>query len=158
MFRAARGYSLMEILVSIAIVAALSGIFIPAYLNSRKGVLLKTTGQNIVDALYAAQQRAIAQEDSSVWGVHFENPPGGQDFFALFRGAAYVSAIETRILPSELQLTDPPDGLSRDIVFAKLTGANASGSAQSAALGVAGGSASVTITVSPSGVITKTGP
>jgi len=117
-----RGFTLLEIIIVIAITATMATIGIGYYANISKTKLLDKTAEEIVAYLKYAQQNSVVQKDGTQWGVHFENPSSGQDFYALYAGTTYSSPIEIKYLPEGIEFSIPQTASSADISFTKLTG------------------------------------
>ncbi|HPP64981.1 MAG TPA: prepilin-type N-terminal cleavage/methylation domain-containing protein, partial [Candidatus Paceibacterota bacterium] len=117
-----RGFTLLEIIIVIAITATMATIGIGYYANISKTKLLDKTAEEIVAYLKYAQQNSIVQKDGKQWGVHFENPSSGADFYALYTGTTYSSPIEIKYLPEGIEFSIPQTASSADISFSKLTG------------------------------------
>ena len=115
-------FTLLEIIIVIAITATMATIGIGYYANISKTKLLDKTAEEIVAYLKYAQQNSIIQKDGNQWGVHFENPSSGQDFYALYTGTTYSSPIEIKYLPQGIEFVIPSTASSADISFTKLTG------------------------------------
>lgn len=146
-------FTLMELLIVIGITIVLAGIGISSYVGQQRAKLLESTTQEIVGYLRYAQQKSIAQEQGEQWGIHFENPASGNDFYALYTGTTYSSSIETRYLPSGIIFTTPATENSVNVSFNKLTGTNYSGTSQSLVIQLTTSSATTTISVSSQGLI-----
>jgi len=123
-------FTLLELLIVIAITAALSAVSVGFYVNQQKAKILENTAQEIANYLRYAQQKSMAQEQSLQWGVHFDNPTSGDDFYALYTGTTYSTPIETKYLPTGIVFTTPATGNSVNVSFNKLTGTNYSGAEQ----------------------------
>jgi prepilin-type N-terminal cleavage/methylation domain-containing protein len=122
----AKAFTLIELLVVIGITAILAGVGVSSYSGQQRAKLLDNTTQEIVGYLRYAQQKSMAQEEGKQWGVHFENPASGNDFYALYSGASYTSPAETRYLPKGLEFQLPSTGNTVNISFSKLSGVNSS--------------------------------
>ena len=116
------GFTLLELLIVIGITAILSVGAVSLYANQQKAKILDNTAQEIANYLRYAQQKSIAQEQGQQWGVHFENPTSGNGFYALYKGASYVSPEETRYLPNGITFAVPNSSSTIDIPFYKLIG------------------------------------
>lgn len=120
-----RGFTILEIIIVIAIIAVLFGTGFLRLLDYRQRQTLNLTKQSIVAILRNAQDRSIGQESGVRWGVHFENLTGNNnDFYALFSGATYNSSnvVSKNNLDQEIQFSDPVDGFSKDVIFESITG------------------------------------
>jgi prepilin-type N-terminal cleavage/methylation domain-containing protein len=117
-----RGFTLMEIIISMAILA-LFGTISVIYLGSyRRSVSIDTEAEKIVAYLRQAQNRATSGESGVDWGVHFDNPSSGDDYYALFQGDAYTSSVETIYLSNQIQFSYPAPGGTENIVFQRISG------------------------------------
>jgi prepilin-type N-terminal cleavage/methylation domain-containing protein len=120
------GFTLIELLVSIGIIAILASVgFVNLYgYFQRKN--LDLLGQEITAVLRNAQNNSISQEQSEQWGVHFENTTSTDDadFYVLFYGASYAVSTSSQksVLSSGTGFTNPPAGMSFDVIFAPATG------------------------------------
>jgi len=117
-----KGFTLLEVLIVAGITTILAGVGITSYVNQQRAKLLDTSVQEVVSYLHYAQQKSMAQEDGNQWGVHFENPASGNDFYSLYTGASYTSPEETRYLPNGITFSTPGDNETIDIPFYKLIG------------------------------------
>jgi len=125
-----KAFTLLELLIVIGITAVLSAVGVGFYVNQQKTKILDNTAQEIANYLRYAQQKSIAQEQGLQWGVHFDNPTSGSDFYALYTGTTYSSPIETKYLPAGIEFQTPTSGNSVNVSFNKLTGLNSSGAEQ----------------------------
>lgn len=119
---ARKGFTLMETIIVIGITAVIAGIGISSYIGQQRAKLLDSAAKEIVGYLRYAQQKSITQEDGGQWGVHFENPADGKDFYALYTGETYSSPTETKYLPAGITFQTPCLGDSVDMSFEKLIG------------------------------------
>ncbi len=125
-FQALKGVSLIELLVSMAIVAVLAGLGTMILFGRRGQVELEGTAQQMSILLKEARSRSISQASSTSWGVHFENATNTAPFYALFATGTYSTS--TRInynrLPQSVGYVSSslPFGASTDIVFDQMTG------------------------------------
>ncbi len=97
-----KGFSLIEILITIAIISFLVGTSIVSYRFFEKGTELESAAQNILFTLKLAQTKTLASEDASVYGVHFEN-----NKYILFKGEIYQKgSADNKIyqLPNRLEI------------------------------------------------------
>lgn len=115
-----RGYTLIEIIISIGILALLGAIILVSFLTTRTVQDLTTSGQNVISVLREAQSKTIAGENNTPWGVHLE-----PQRFVLFNGTSYAAAISTTAhpLPNNIQITNINlAGGGNDITFQRLSG------------------------------------
>lgn len=84
------GFTLIEVLLSLALVSLIAGILVPAYhlLQARNDIDMATT--IISQTLYRAQTLSRSVAGDSAWGVYVE-----QGRVVLFSGASYVTRDET---------------------------------------------------------------
>jgi type II secretory pathway pseudopilin PulG len=149
------GFTMFELLIVMAFIAIIGSVGIGYYFNYQRQTILRTTADNIQSFLYITQQRSIGQEDASQWGVHFENPAGGnKPFYASFKGATYTAPVETRFLDAALDFAYPAEGESVDIVFNRINGKVADGVHKKVYVSLNPGAAVRGINISPFGVIT----
>ncbi len=128
--KASKGFTILELIISITIIALLSagvGIELVAY---QRAVALEGTAKDIVNTLRLARTKAIAGEDGNSpadgrgdsWGVRFSN--GTRQTYAEFFGTAFNSAnvTATTTLSSAAVFTNPSASTNKDIIFTKITG------------------------------------
>src|SRR3989344_1590177 len=119
-----RGFTFIELLVVIGMIAVLASGALIAYRAASGGIELKTNAFKIVDVLNLARQRTIASLGASSYGVHFEASQ-----FVLFKGADY-SALDSDnifyVLPDALEIADIVlVGGGSEVVFDRITGKTA---------------------------------
>ncbi|HEX3568777.1 MAG TPA: type II secretion system protein [Candidatus Saccharimonadales bacterium] len=110
------GFTLIEMLLSVGIIALLAGLSLPIYFSSQTRNDTASTTETIADGLRRAEIDARAVHGDVQWGVNFQSTSA-----TLFQGTSYA----TRATMYDEPLTIPSDitiGYSGDIVFAKLTG------------------------------------
>ncbi|MGC8651552.1 MAG: pilus assembly FimT family protein [Minisyncoccia bacterium] len=147
-------FTLVELLIVIGITAILSVVGVGFYASQQKAKILENTAQEITNYLRYIQQKSVSQEQGLQWGVHFENPTSGSDFYALYTGTTYTSPVETKYLPTGIIFTTPATGNSVNVSFNKLTGTNYSGTSQTIVIQATSSGATKTISVSSQGLIT----
>jgi prepilin-type N-terminal cleavage/methylation domain-containing protein len=150
------GFTLIELLVVSSMTVILAGVGISSYINQQRYSVLKNTAEEVVAYLNNARQRSISQEESSNWGVRFNNSQTETDSYALFVGAAYSSAREQRYFPSFLEFTNPLLNESTDIIFAKITGKTIDGLSKVATFKISGTEIYAMVTVTGEGLISYT--
>ena len=122
--QANRGFTFIELLVVIGVVAILASGVLIAYRAASGGIELKTNAFKIVDVLNLARQRTIASLGASNYGVHFET-----NQFVLFKGTVYNASDPNNIfysLPAALEIADVSlAGGGSEVVFDRITGKTA---------------------------------
>lgn len=118
------GLSLIELLISVALLMILSALLFPFFGNFRRAKELDETAREVVFLLRRAQALAENNASSTEWGVHFENPTSSPPFYSLISITTPTTTEEIHYLPQSLDFTDPADGAGRNIVFTKGGGKN----------------------------------
>jgi prepilin-type N-terminal cleavage/methylation domain-containing protein len=117
MNRAAAGFTLVEVLLSVVIIGIITGVSLPIYESFVRRNDLDITTQNLAATLRRAETYAKAAAYDSVWGVKVETTR-----MVLFRGPVFTSRDtaydEVIAIPGSIT----PSGLS-EIQFAELTAA-----------------------------------
>lgn len=144
---------MLELLIVVGIFAILA-VFLSINLFSlsqRKNI--ESDAQRIAFILRSAHDKSVEQENSSQWGVHFENSTSGQGFFAVFSGSYSSSTVSARTALSGGNIfLNPATGTSLDVSFSKKYGLPSSTSSIIIALG-SNSVVSSTITILPQGQI-----
>jgi prepilin-type N-terminal cleavage/methylation domain-containing protein len=111
------GFTLVEMLLSVAILSLLVGLSLPVYETFVRRNDLDITTQNVVSAFRRAATNARAVSGDSVWGVAVQSSA-----VTLFKGSSYASRDtgydEVVSIPGSIGTS----GVT-EITFAKLTGA-----------------------------------
>ncbi|MBI2122460.1 MAG: prepilin-type N-terminal cleavage/methylation domain-containing protein [Candidatus Sungbacteria bacterium] len=114
------GFTLLEVLISISVLALISGMALVSFVNSRNVREAIVSGQDMISVLRLAQSKSIGGEDNSAWGVHLE-----QGQAVLFRGTSYAGATFTQnfSIPARLEIADIAlTGGGSDVIFKRITG------------------------------------
>lgn len=109
-----RGFTLLELLLSVAILTLLTGLSLPVYESFVRRNDLDLTVQSAVGSIRRAETYARANNGDSTWGVRFL-PTG----VTLFKGATYATRDSTLDETISLPGTVTLSGLS-EVVFSKL--------------------------------------
>ncbi len=119
-----KGFTLIELIIAMAIMATLATFGFLNIVNYKNRQDLNSASQEIVAVIRNAQDRSLAQEGGNRWGLHFQNPISGSDFYALFQGSSYAPSgiVSQSVLPSSVQFESPTSGSSTDIIFSPITG------------------------------------
>lgn len=115
------GFSLVEILIVLAIIGVLSAIFTLSFSKFRSAQILKNSMDSTLSLLYEARSNTISGLNNSQYSVRFES---GQAI--LFKGTSYNSAdatnkinvYDTGVTASSIALS----GSATQISFAQLSG------------------------------------
>lgn len=120
-----RAFSFIELLTIVGIIAILAVLAFPAFHNFQLKSDLEDSAEEIINTLRLAQNKTIASEGLSSWGVYFTTttPPHQ---YTLFKGESYssrdplddtVRKISGTVLISEVNL-----GAGQEVVFNKVSG------------------------------------
>jgi len=118
-----RAFSLIEVLIVLAIVVILGSMGVGFYANYSKSVEINSLNQTIIFDLKQAQSKSMIGEGGLKYGVHFVN--GAKDYYEIFSTPdtyANKTVISTNYLTNGVTFSDPSEGISKDIVFNKISG------------------------------------
>ena len=126
------GLTILELLTVVAILIILTSISISLFRVFQKESGLTNTAEEIINMLRFAQNKTLASEESSQWGIYFSTSTSPQEYI-LFKGSDYTSRdpaydqvhkIPEKIEIYEIDLT----GGGSEIVFERVLGStNSSG-------------------------------
>ncbi len=111
------GFTLIEVLVVIAVLGGIVGLAIPFYQSFQVGSQLDNTTQELVGSLRRSQMRAMASDAFSSHGVHFSS-----GVFVVFQGVSYNPADilnEESEVPGAISITP---SMGADIIFSAVHG------------------------------------
>jgi prepilin-type N-terminal cleavage/methylation domain-containing protein len=120
-----KGFTLIELVVVLALVALFTGLAIPALRIAQRGSALNDESLSMVAVLRLAQSRTVSSEQASKYGVFFDMSTS-PDRYVLFRGETYaardVASDEVHALPVSVEIagTTLPGA---ETVFQKVSGA-----------------------------------
>ncbi|HCI05679.1 TPA: hypothetical protein DEX28_02945 [Patescibacteria group bacterium] len=121
--KSSAGFTLIELMITLAIMVTLSSVSFFYYANSYRQNLLTTASSEIVFLTRLAQQESISQKENRSWGVRFDNSDSNVPFLAVFSGSYVQANVRERYyLPSQLGFQSPAAGTSTEIIFSKLKG------------------------------------
>lgn len=113
----AKGFTLIEVLLSVAIIGLLTGVSLPIYASFANRNDLEVTTENIVRSLRRAQSYSRGVNYDSQWGVAIQSGT-----IVVFKGATYATRDtafdEATIIPNNVSTS----GFS-EVAFSKLYGA-----------------------------------
>ncbi len=110
-----RGFSLVEMLLSVSIIAMLVGITAPLYVGFVARNDLDIAAQNAAGALRRAQTFARGQNGDSQWGVAIASSQ-----IVLYKGTSYAARDTTYDEAISIPSSITPSGLT-EVNFAKLS-------------------------------------
>lgn len=112
---------MLDLIISVGILALIGAAAMVSFVNSRNIRDLATSGQNTLSVLHQAQEKTLAGEGNSQWGVRLE-----PSRIFLFKGTSYAGSAST----TEFDLTPSIEianinlsGGGQEIIFKKLSGA-----------------------------------
>lgn len=115
------GFTLIEIIVAIAILTILFSVSILYYSTASESAKLSTASQDIISNIKLAKDRTVASLASSSYGMHFENSQ-----YVMFRGTSYSASDPNNIfyaLPVGMEIANISlEGGGVDIIFDRITG------------------------------------
>lgn len=116
-----QGFTVLELLMSIAIMAILAAVIITPFAKFRNSKVLDTGAENALSLLSKARGNTLSSKNAYQYGVHFESSQ-----LVLFRGATYSSSDannETTLLDGALEIpTITLTGGGSEVLFDRLTG------------------------------------
>lgn len=143
-----KGFTLIEIIVVLFIIAMLTAIVLPKFSEMRSGAVLKSATSDILSTLTRARSQTLSSVDSSAYGVHFE-----PQSVTIFKGTSYDSnspdnEVISVVAPASITSINLTDSAT-SLYFARLTGLPD----KTGTLTVTNGSLSKTITILATGAI-----
>ena len=144
------GFTLLEMLITFAVIAIVSGIFVSSFSSFRSAQDLSETQANIIGIINGARSRTLASDSNSNYGVHFETAGA-----VLFKGNVYsapdpsnkIYTVPGSVEISSISLT----GGTVDTVFTRLNGTTTASGTISIRSKRTGSTA--VITLEPTGVV-----
>lgn len=110
------GFSLLEMILSIAIITILSAISLPIYASYQTRTDAAVTTERVAELLRRAQVYARGMNLDSSWGVEIQSSSA-----TLFKGTTFATRTTTYDETLTLSSSITPSG-SSEIIFTKLTG------------------------------------
>ncbi len=111
-----KGFTLLEMLLSIALIALLSGLSIPVYQSFQVKNDLDIAANTIAQSTKRAQVLAQAVDGDTTWGIYIQSGS-----ITIFQGSNYASRNTNYDEDFEMPTSITPSGL-QEIVFSKLYG------------------------------------
>jgi len=149
------GFTLIEILVVVGIMFLFLGMSVLQLRSFQQGSHLENTAREVASALRLAQNRTLASQDSSQYGVYFDTTTTPHQY-TLFQGSSYIARItakdEITLVNKEIEISGIVLEGTSEVVFLRLSGqASVEGSVTFRQ--VSDPTETATITVLSSGVI-----
>lgn len=144
-----KGFTVIELIVSIAIIAILAGIVLVSMNKYRQKEILKANTSTVVAVLREAQAKTLVAEGDSTYGVHFDDNQA-----VIFVGDTYNDSSgsnEIFYLSNLVGLATTSLGAT-DVVFSRLTGESSIAGAVNI-YWLADPSASTTVNIHQTGII-----
>jgi len=118
-----KGFTLAELLITMAIlviIASTGFVYLGSY---RRTAEIDSALQKMVSFTREAQSRAKTGQDGVAWGVHWDNPLAGEDFYALFKDTySATNTVEIMWLSNTIEFTDPSANNYYNVIFQRITG------------------------------------
>lgn len=120
-----RGITFIEILVAISVIIILITVSISSFYLFGKKTVLDTTAKNIVSTLRFAQNKTLASEQTSQYGIYFDTSTA-PDRFILFKGSNYSLrdplSDQAHNIASPVEIYEINLGSGQEVVFNRLNG------------------------------------
>lgn len=122
-----KSFTLIELLLIVGILIILVGLAIPAFRFFQKETDLNNSTEEIINTLRLAQNKTLASEGDSQWGVYFSTTSVPNQYI-LFKGVNFVSRAtssdESHNLPSSVEISEINlTGGFPNVIFDRVTGA-----------------------------------
>jgi len=118
-------FTLIEVLTTVGILIILTAISVPAFRTFQKETDLNNSTEEIINTLRLAQNKTIASEGASQWGVYFETSTQPHQY-TLFQGGSFASRAtssdEVHKLPKSIEIYEIDLWEGNEVVFEKVTG------------------------------------
>ena len=116
------GFTLLEIVISVGIVALIGSLGLASFLGSRRTRDLNVGTQSALSVMRLAQSKTLAAEGGGPWGIRLEG-----DRYTLFPAQnpfnATTASNTVYILPSTLEITNINlAGGGQDVIWERITG------------------------------------
>lgn len=116
------GFTLLEILISVGIIALIGSLGLVSFISSRRTRDLNVETQSVLAILRLAQSKTLSAEGGEPWGMHLES-----DKYTLFPAQNSFNAVTASntvyILPSTLEIANISlSGGGQDVIFQRISG------------------------------------
>jgi type II secretory pathway pseudopilin PulG len=120
-----KSFTLVEILVIIGTMIILMALATPAFRVFQRESDLNDSSEEIINTLRLAQNKALASEEASQFGVYFDNTTTPHQY-TLFKGSDYASRDSTfdeiHKLPKSIEIYEINLGGGKEVVFNRVSG------------------------------------
>lgn len=118
-------FTVIELLTIIGILIILLFLTFPSFNFFRRESDLNNSAEEIINSLRLAQNKTLASELASQWGVYFETSTQPNQYI-LFRGTSFVSrptsSDEVHQLPNSIEVSEIELWGGKEVLFEKVTG------------------------------------
>lgn len=122
-----KGFTMIELLVSLAIIALLLGSFIVNYRGGSRNSELALTSQKVVSDLRSVQNSTLGSSrynglvPKGGWGIHFSKVSGSNTYYTIFADIdgdkSYDNPAESNPVYGGRQIDLPPDTVINELLF-----------------------------------------
>ncbi len=116
-----RGFSLLELLIVIAIMAILAAVGAGFYRGVAKNIEIQSVSKMIASDLRQMRAKSMAGESGYKWGARFVKDAGGDYYITFSTDGTNSTTTATTTLSSGITFSDPASGY-KEIIFNKITG------------------------------------
>ena len=120
-----KSFTLIEVLVVIAVIFIVVALVVVSYRPSEKNLDLNSSTEKIINALMVAQNKTLASEGASQYGVYFDLAPVPHQYI-LFKGGNYASRDtsfdQINKVPESVEIYNLNLGGGAEIVFNRIIG------------------------------------
>ena len=119
------GFTLVEVLTIVGILIVLTGMAVPAFRFFGRESDLNNSAEEIINTLRLAQNKTLASEGASQWGVYFSTTTTPHQYI-LFEGSSFASRAtssdEVHQLSKAIEIYEIDLWGGNEVVFEKVTG------------------------------------
>lgn len=117
----AKGFTMLELLIVMGIMAVLGAIILSTFVNFRKNQALQKDTEAVVELLNQARNQTISSKNLSAYGVHFDSTS-----IVLFIGPTFdPSSITNQVITlnsTDTILSVTLNGGGNDVIFNRISG------------------------------------